>query len=255
MTNHVERGFGESLVFLPPLGGTAAIFETQVAEFSRDFRTIAVTLPGNGDATELDAPVDEVIRAQANAVVGLLGELSIRRAHVVGVGFGGAVAQQFALDHPALVRRLVLCDTWGDTTARTPVEKVLALAIRGSGLAYRAIPRPLLVAAVRNSYLRWPEAGRILAEQMQTARLPELDLQHRAYTRIRNAQALRSLSCPTLCMAGDAAPWLVALARRLAMIIPDARLQILRNAFEPSHLTQPALFNDAVRAFVSRPSE
>lgn len=255
MTTHLDRGFGESLVFLPPLGGTAAIFETQVAEFSRDFRTIAVTLPGNGDATELDAPVDEVIRAQANAVVALLGELSVRRAHVVGVGFGGAVAQQFALDHPALVRRLVLCDTWGDTTTRTPLEKALALAIRSGGLAYRAIPRPLLVAAVRSSYLRWPEAGQILADQMQNARLPELELQHRAYTRVRNAQALRALSCPTLCLAGDAAPWLVVLAQRLAMMIPDARLEILRNAFEPSHLTQPTLFNDAVRSFVSSPRE
>lgn len=255
MTTHAERGFGESLVLLPPLGGTAAIFENQIAEFSRNFRTIAVTLPGNGDAVELDAPVDEVIRAQANAVVGLLGELSVRRAHLVGVGYGGAVAQRFALDHPAMVRRLVLCDTWGDTSTRTPLEKVLATAIRSSGLAYRAVPRPLLVAVVRNSYLRWPEAGRILAEQMQTARLPELELQHRAYTRIRNGQSLRTLACPTLCMAGDAAPWLVTLARRLAMIIPDARLEILRNALEPSHLTRPVLFNDAVRGFVTRPSE
>lgn len=254
MTTHVERGFGGSLVFLPPLGGTAGIFENQIVEFSRHFRTIAVTLPGNGDAIDLDAPVDAVIRAQANAVVGLLGELSIRRAHLVGVGYGGAVAQQLALDNPTMVRRLVLCDTWGDTATRTPVEKILATAMRSNGLAYRAVPRPILVAAVRNRYLRWPEAGRILAEQMQTARLPELELQHRAYTRIRNGQSLRTMACPTLCMAGDAAPWLVALARRLAMTIPDARLEILRNALEPSHLTQPALFNEAVRGFLTRPS-
>lgn len=254
MTTHVERGFGESLVLIPPLGGTAALFDAQVSEFSRDFRTIAVTLPGNGDAGELDAPVNQVIRTQAKAVIGLLGELSIRRAHLVGVGYGGAVAQQFALDHPALVRRLVLCDTWGDTTTHTPAEKAVALAVRSSGLAYRVVPRPGLVAAVRNSYLRWPAAGRVLAEQMQSARLPELRLQFSAYTQIHNARALRHLTCPTLCMAGDAAPWLVALARRLAMTIPDSRLEILRNAFEPSHLTQPALFNETVRRFLSRPS-
>lgn len=253
MTTHVERGFGESVVFLPPLGGTAALFEAQVGEFSRDFRTIAVTLPGNGDATELDVPVEDVIRTQSKAVLGMLGDLSVRRAHVVGVGYGGAVAQQFALDHPALVRRLVLCDTWGDTTTHTPVEKALSLAVRSSALAYRLAPRAALVAAVRNSYLRWPAAGRVLAEQLQTARMVELRLQFAAYTRIRNAKALRTLTCPTLCMAGDAAPWLVALARRLAMTIPDARLEILHNAFEPSHLTQPALFNEAVRRFLSRP--
>ncbi len=130
----------------------------------------------------------------------------------------------------------------------------MALAVRSSGVAYRVVPRAALVAAVRNSYLRWPAAGRVLAEQLRTARLPELRLQFSAYTQIHNAQALRTLTCPTLCLAGDAAPWLVALARRLAMTIPDSRLEILHNAFEPSHLTQPALFNEAVRRFLSRPN-
>lgn len=254
MTKHVERGFGESLVFIPPLGGTAALFDDQVTEFSRDFRAIAVTLSGNGDADPLDVPADHVIRTHAAEVASLLDELAIRRAHIVGVGYGGAIAQRFALDRPAAVRRLVLCDTWGDTTARTPVEKALALAIRSSSLAYKALPRKVLAGAMLNTYLRWPTAGRILANQMRQARIPELRLQFSAYTSIRNSAELRTLTCPTLCLVGDAAPWLVALARRLAMTIPDARLEILKNSYEPSHLCQPALFNEAVRRFLTRPA-
>lgn len=255
MTNHVERGFGESVVFIPPLGSTAAVFEAQLQEFSRDFRTIAVTLRGNGDAAPLDLDDPEIIRTHAGEIADLLGELSIRRAHIVGVGYGGAVAQRFALDHPAAVRRLVLCDTWGDTATRTPIEKALSLAIRSSSLAYRAIPRNIIAAAVLNTYVRWPAAGRVLAAQMRTARLPELRAQFAAYTSIRYAAELRQLTCPTLCLAGDAAFWLVALARRLAMTIPDARLEIIKNALEPSHLCQPGLFNEAVRRFISRPAE
>lgn len=254
MTTHVERGFGESLVLIPPLGGTAALFETQLAEFSRDYRTIAVTLTGNGDAADLDSPVEEIIRAQANDIAMLLRDLAVRRAHIVGVGYGGAVAQRFALDHPASVRRLVLCDTWGDTTARTPAEKALALAIRSSSLAYRALPRKFLAGATLNTYVRWPAAGKVLADHMRSARLGELRQQFRAYTSIRFATELRTLTCPTLCLVGDSAPWLVALGKRLAMTIPDARLDILKNAYEPSHLTQPALFNEAVRRFLAKPS-
>lgn len=251
---YVERGFGESIVLIPPLGGTAGLFDHQLTEFSRDFRTIAVTLTGNGDTEPLDTPVDQVLRAHANEIAVLLGELAIRRAHIVGVGYGGAVAQRFALDHPAAVRRLVLCDTWGDTTARTPAEKVLAAAIKSSSLAYKAVPRTLLAAATRNAYLRWPAAGHLLADQMRNARIAELRLQFQAYTSIHYAAELRTLTCPTLCLAGDFAPWLVALARRLAMTIPDARLEILKNSYEPSHLCQPALFNEAVRRFVDRPN-
>lgn len=255
MISHVERGFGESVVFIPPLGGTAALFQAQLQEFSRDFRTIAVTLRGNGDTESLEVDDPDVIRTHAQEIATLLQELSVRRAHIVGVGYGGAVAQRFALDHPAAVRRLVLCDTWGDTATRTPVEKALALVIRSSSLAYRAIPRSVLAAAMLNTYVRWPAAGRALADQMRTARIPELRAQFAAYTSVRYAAELRHLTCPTLCLAGDAAPWLVALARRLAMTIPDARLEILKNALEPSSLTQPELFNEAVRRFVSRPPD
>lgn len=254
MTTHVERGFGESLVFIPPLGGTAELFDDQVQEFSRDFRTIAVTLLGNGQTEPLDPDTPDIIRTHAREIATLLGDLQVRRAHIVGVGYGGAVAQRFAIDQPASVRRLVLCDTWGDTTTRTPLEKALALAIRSSSLAYRAVPRSLLAAATLNSYLRWPAAGRVLADQMRAARLGELRAQLRAYTSIKHAAELRTLTCPTLCLAGDAAPWLVTLAKRLAMTIPDARVEILKNAFEPSHLTQPALFNEAVRRFLSKPA-
>ncbi|HHV22932.1 MAG TPA: alpha/beta fold hydrolase [Propionibacterium sp.] len=255
MTTHVERGFGESLVFIPPLGGTAALFADQLQEFSRDFRTITVTLLGNGDTGPLDVDTPDIIGLHAGDIVNLLGDLEVRRAHIVGVGYGGAVAQRFAIDHPASVRRLVLCDTWGDTTARTPVEKALALTIRSSSLAYRAFPRSILAAATLNSYLRWPAAGRVLAEQMRSARIGELRAQFRAYTHLNHATELRALTCPTLCLAGDTAPWLVTLARRLAMTIPDARLEVIKNAFEPSHLTQPALFNEAVRRFLTRPTD
>ncbi|MDO5498057.1 MAG: alpha/beta hydrolase [Propionibacteriaceae bacterium] len=254
MTSHVERGFGESLILIPPLGGSADSFAEQLQEFSRDYRTIAVTLSGNGAAAPLDTDDPAIITTHAREIATLLAELQIRRAHVVGVGYGGAVAQRFALDHPAAVRRLVLCDTWGDTTTRTPLEKALALAIKASSLAYRALPRTVLAGSIQNTYLRWPAAGRFLAAQMRTARIPELRAQFRAYTSITHATQLRTLTCPTLCLVGDAAPWLVALARRLAMTIPDARLEVLKNSFEPSHLCQPALFNEAVRRFLARPS-
>lgn len=251
---HIERGFGETLLFIPPLGGTAALFDNQMDAFSRHFRTIAVTLSGNGDTEPLDTSADQVIPRHAGEIFRLLADLGIRRAHVVGVGYGGAVAQRFAIDHPTRVRRLVLCDTWGDTATRTPAEKALALAIRSSSLAYQALPRKVLAAAVLNTYARWPTAGRVLAEQMRDARIPELRLQLRAYTTIRHAAKLRTLTCPTLCLAGDAAPWLVVLARRLAMTIPDARIEVLKNATEPSHLCQPELFNAAVRGFLLGPS-
>ena len=47
----------------------------------------------------------------ADDIAHLLLALHVHRAHVVGVSFGGFVAQEFALKYPAMTRKLVLCCT------------------------------------------------------------------------------------------------------------------------------------------------
>jgi pimeloyl-ACP methyl ester carboxylesterase len=39
-------------------------------------------------------------------------ELAVRRAYVLGISMGGVLAQQLALDHPELVERLILVNTF-----------------------------------------------------------------------------------------------------------------------------------------------
>lgn len=250
MTTHEEAGFGRSIVFLPPLGGTASLFADQLAAFAPDHRSIAVTLSGNGEADPLDVPVTEVLRTHAAEVVRLLERLGVPRAHLVGVGYGGAVAQQFALEYPQLLRSLVLVDSWAELTPNNPADHLIAAALRTAPLSYK-LPRTLLVGSVLNGYLRWPGVGVRLAEQLRHADLAQLELQHRAYLRIRYARALRGVNLPALVLAGDQARHLVGLGRQLAAQIPDARFETIAGSVEPSNLVQPALFNDAVRRFVT----
>ncbi|OYO00531.1 hypothetical protein CGZ95_07775 [Enemella evansiae] len=250
MTTHEEAGFGRSIVFLPPLGGTAAFFADQLAAFTPDHRSIAVTLSGNGDAGPLDVPVSEVVRTHAAEVVRLLERLGVPRAHLVGVGYGGAVAQQLALEHPQLLRSLILADTWAELTPNNPADHLIAAALRTAPLTYK-LPRSLQVGSVLNNYLRWPAVGQRLAEQLRAADLASLELQHRAYLRIRYATAMRGVNLPSLVLAGDQARHLVGLGRQLAAQIPDARFETIAGSIEPSNLVQPELFNEAVRRFVT----
>ncbi|NNG20941.1 alpha/beta fold hydrolase [Naumannella sp. ID2617S] len=250
MTTHQEAGFGRSIVFIPPLGGTADLFSNQLAEFKTDHRCIAVTLRGNGDTEPLDVPVGEVVRSHAAEVVRLLEGLGVPRAHVVGVGYGGAVAQQLAIEYPMKVRSLVLTDTWAELTPNTPADQLVAAALRTTPLAYR-LPRKLLVGSVLNQYLPWPEAAHRLAEQMRTARLPELALQHRSYTSVRYAADLHRVQLPALVLAGERARHLVSLGRQLSRLLPQGRLETIPHSLEPTNLCQPALFNEAVRRFLT----
>src|SRR5881296_1700078 len=70
------------------------------------FRVIAPDLPGYGYS---DKPRDGeyTIESQARAVLGLMDQLEIKRAIIVGASYGAAVAAAIALDHTERVEKLV----------------------------------------------------------------------------------------------------------------------------------------------------
>jgi poly(3-hydroxyoctanoate) depolymerase len=73
------------------------------------FRVITYDPPGVGASEVPSSPMS--MRSLADIGVGILDWLGLRSAHVLGVSFGGAVAQQMALSHPERVDRLVLVST------------------------------------------------------------------------------------------------------------------------------------------------
>ena len=103
-----EAGDGPPVLFLHGLGGTRLAWEPQLEGLADRFRCIAWDLPGYGDS----APLHELtFPAIVASIVRLLDTLTVDRADVVGLSFGGQQALHMALDHPERVRRLVLADT------------------------------------------------------------------------------------------------------------------------------------------------
>lgn len=83
-----------AVVFLGSLGTTLEMREPQLQAFGRHYRTIAVDLPGHGRTA---VPDDRcTVRGFADQVVTLLDALGVDRFSVVGLSFGGAVAQALA---------------------------------------------------------------------------------------------------------------------------------------------------------------
>jgi pimeloyl-ACP methyl ester carboxylesterase len=72
------------------------------------FRVVAPDLRGMGDSQPDDTGQDR--RTLARDIKGLLDELGIDRAVIIGHDYGGAVAQRFALDFPEAIERLVCID-------------------------------------------------------------------------------------------------------------------------------------------------
>jgi pimeloyl-ACP methyl ester carboxylesterase len=86
---------------------------------SRDLAVIAVDLPGHGSTKPVPDPS---IRRYAATVTGLLQHIGRRKVFLGGHSMGGAVALQVAIEHPELLKGLILIGTTAylDTLALTP---------------------------------------------------------------------------------------------------------------------------------------
>ncbi|KAA9158255.1 alpha/beta fold hydrolase [Amycolatopsis acidicola] len=101
-------------------------FSRNIPVFGKTYRTIAVDQPGFGRS---DKPTDhpQYFKHSADAVVALLDELGIEKAHLVGNSLGGGAAVRLALDHPDRAGRLVLMGPGGlsvNVFAPDPTEGV-----------------------------------------------------------------------------------------------------------------------------------
>jgi pimeloyl-ACP methyl ester carboxylesterase len=142
----LEAGVGDPVIAIHGLGATKASLLPTVAALADRFRVIALDLPGFGDSDKpLGAPYDA--RYFARAVVALLDELSLERAHLVGNSLGGRVALEVALHKPRRVGRLGLLAPSMAWRKERPWAKLLRL-VRPELGAIQPAPRAAIEAIV-----------------------------------------------------------------------------------------------------------
>ncbi len=100
-----------AVLLLHGLGANGSMWSLQFDDLiAAGYRPIAPDAPGFGDSP-YDGRGWNFGRVAAH-LAALLRELETGPAHVVGLSMGGVIAQQFALDYPALTRKLVLVSTF-----------------------------------------------------------------------------------------------------------------------------------------------
>jgi 4,5:9,10-diseco-3-hydroxy-5,9,17-trioxoandrosta-1(10),2-diene-4-oate hydrolase len=109
-----EAGDGPALIMLHG-GGPGASgwsnYKHNLPTFSASFRTLLVNQPGFG-GSEYPAKFDRHYLTFASDILcGLLDELGVEKAHLLGNSLGAGVAVRFALDHPDRAGKLVLMGT------------------------------------------------------------------------------------------------------------------------------------------------
>ncbi|WP_158583393.1 alpha/beta fold hydrolase [Salinisphaera sp. Q1T1-3] len=166
--------------------------------------------------------------ALAALLVGLLDALGVAAVDVLGMGWGGLLAQQFARDHAHRLGRLVLVATSTGAIMLPGRLANLRRLARTSGL--RDIARDGSAARALFGGRRDTEC-RAVAGALHRARAPALSAvaaQVYALAGFSSLTWAHRISAPTLILAGDDDRLMpLANARVLQMLIPHAELSVL----------------------------
>jgi pimeloyl-ACP methyl ester carboxylesterase len=167
--------------------------------------------------------------------VGLLDELAITRAHVVGASMGGMIAQTFAIEHPD--RCLTLTSMMSTTGEReygqaTPEANAALVEPRPTDRAgyIATADRTLVYLSKKYGSLEW--AREYAAACYDRAFYPEGGPRHMAAIMASGsrADALRSLTVPTVVIHGlDDTLIDPSGGQRTAELVPDARLLLVED--------------------------
>jgi poly(3-hydroxyalkanoate) depolymerase len=251
------RGAGSPLLVLTGIGASlelSAPFERALNPYG--VQTLALDAPGTGESTRYRRP--RRMPGLARTVERTLEALGYDRVDVLGVSFGGILAQQLAHQAPKRVRRLVL--------AATAAGVPLLGGVPGS-------PRALLALATPRRY-HSPDYYRRIAGTLyggEARRDPDAVL-HGSIARFSEAPSLGGylgqlyaisfwtglpwlwrLRQHTLVLVGDDDPIVpVVNGKILTRVIPHARLEIIRGGGHLFLLERPTEIAALVADFLKR---
>jgi pimeloyl-ACP methyl ester carboxylesterase len=125
MVEVVEVGRGEPIVLIPGLAGGWKLLTPLARSLAKRHRVILYGL--RDESNPLTTRPAQQVGDYARDLAGLIGELGLERPTVFGVSFGGAVALEFAVDHPHRVGRLVLSGV--EARFRSSLASMIALRV------------------------------------------------------------------------------------------------------------------------------
>ncbi len=97
-------------------------WRAQLAGLADDFKVVAWDAPGAGASPDPDEPF--TITDWAHALADFLDAVGITRTHLLGLSWGGMLAQELFRLHPSRVDRLLLADTYAGWKGSLPQEAV-----------------------------------------------------------------------------------------------------------------------------------
>ena len=250
-TNYRIDGRGPRWVaFVTGIANDLTMWDAQAAALERDFRILRYDLRGHGGSEA--TPGDYSIAVLVSDLKAVLDSAGVGKASVVGLGLGGAIAQAFAIEHPARVEKLVPCccrarmvpdfaAMWHklrDTVRQNGLESIVEPTVQRWFSEDFKAAHPDMLQKVRSMIRRTTLEGYLGV----TAAFLGLDVEDR----------LPEIKAPTLYVSGaeDRLGGPPELMKELSEKVRGARHVSVPNAAHIANIQNPDGFNRVLREFL-----
>ena len=241
-------GQGDPLLLIHGLGSSSQDWEMQLPEFSSHFQVISIDLRGHGRSGKPPGPYSVPLLAEDTAR--LISELGLESVHILGISLGGMVAFQLTLDHPELVRSLVIVNSVPELIAhnfkdridywkRLLIVRLFGLEKMGQVLAERFFIEPKHKDLREIFIQRW-------AENYKPSYLASL----KAAFGWSVVGRLGEILAPTLVVGADGDYFSNAEKERYTRLMPNAELVIVEDSRHALPAEKPAEFNRIIVDFL-----
>jgi len=245
-----STGEGQPLLFIHGLGSSARDWELQVAFFSPDYQVVTYDVRGHGRSDKPPGPYSTPLFADDTAE--LIRSLGIAPVHVVGISMGGMITFQLAVDAPELVKSLVIVNSAPELILHTLrdrlqffqrllIVRLVGMRKMGEVLGARLLPKPEHQDLRREFVERW-------AQNDKRAYLDSM----RALVGWSVSARLSEIKAPTLVVAADKDYSPVSVKEAYVARMLHAELVVISDSRHATPVEQPAVFNEAVAAFLAR---
>jgi len=258
--HYIEHpGNGTPVVLIHGLPGTAEDWEV-LTPLLAGHRTIAIDRPGFGYSTGGYVPFNR----QLETIDALLHELHVVRPILVGHSYGGTIALGLAERYPSEVRGLVLVDAAAGGTRpdgfqhlQAHVIKILQLPVirQIADVTFSQLLRKVSAElAEKEAFDPQPVVAahrrRVLAISMTSGNLQALAGEYLAANGVITQvdRGLGTIRVPSVVIQGNADKFVEpARGRRLAAMLPDARLEMVHGGHMQPY-DHPAAITTAVQS-------
>lgn len=238
-----QPGAGTPLLLLNGIGSSLEVFEP-LFQVLAGRALVTFDLPGIGASEARDVPMS--MRGFAAKTVAIMDAIGERIAwlqggwDVLGLSWGGALAQELALCYPQRIERLILVSTSAGVLSFPPSSDVLATMAH----PYRHVDADYLVSVAPRLYGGLARTHpRLIREHAYSLKSPSQKgymYQLWAISSWTSVFQLKHIEAPTLVMCGTDDPIIrFSNAEFLARHIPDACLQAIEGGGHLFALLQP----------------